>query len=111
MAQFRRKLWGLFGTGLHYSTAYHPQTQGVVERINAVVSQMIRCMVHELNEIQNWKELLPMVELPINSLPNRSTGFSPFYLNYGFYPVLLVELLRGHEVANLESVNFFIERM
>ena len=33
-----RELWQLVGTRLAYSTAYHPQTQGVVERMNSVVS-------------------------------------------------------------------------
>ena len=111
VAKFWKSLWGLFGTGLKYSTAYHPQTQGVVERMNAVVSQMIRCVVHELGEVRIWKTLLPMVELAINSLVNRSTGFSPFYLMYGYHPVLPVELLNDHEVANLESVNSFVQRM
>ena len=36
-SQFWKALWRLTGTQLLYSTAYHPQTQGVVERMNAVV--------------------------------------------------------------------------
>ena len=43
-SQFWKTLWGLTGTQLRYSTAYHPQTQGVVERMNAVVGQMLRCI-------------------------------------------------------------------
>ena len=31
-----RELWRLTGTKLKFSSAYHPQTQGVVERMNAV---------------------------------------------------------------------------
>ena len=34
-SQFWKTLWGLTGTQLRYSTAYHPQTQGVVERMNS----------------------------------------------------------------------------
>ena len=52
-----------------------------------------------------------MVESAINSLVNRSTGFSPFYLMYGYHPVLPVELLNDHDIANLESVNSFVQRM
>ena len=46
-SQFWKKLWDLTGTQLRYSTAYHPQTQGVVERMNAVVGQLLRCSIHE----------------------------------------------------------------
>ena len=40
-----QELWRLTGTKLGYSSAYHPQTQGVVERMNAVVSQTLRCLI------------------------------------------------------------------
>ena len=96
---------------MRYSTAYHPQTQGVVERMNAVVSQMLRCLIHDLIDIRNWQELLPIAKLAINSFPNRSTGFSPFYLNFGFHPVVPADLLKGNEVTNFESVNSFVERL
>ena len=66
------------GTQLKYSTAYHPQTQGVVERMNSVIGQMLRCTIHELGEPRNWKNLLPTIELAINSSPNRNTGIHSF---------------------------------
>ena len=109
-SQFWKTLWGLTGTQLRYSTAYHPQTQGVVERMNAVVGQMLRCIIHE-QKSGNWDSLLPTVELAINSLPNSSTGYSPFFLNYGYHPVLPVELLKGDEEVNLEAVDNFIVRI
>ena len=46
----------------------------------------------------------------INSLPNRSTGYSPFFLVYGYHPVLPVELLKGDESTNIETVSKFLER-
>ena len=33
-----REIWTLLGTKLRYGTAYHPQSQVQVERMNAVVS-------------------------------------------------------------------------
>ena len=106
-----QELWRLTGTGLKYSSAYHPQTQGVVERMNAVVSQTLRCLIHQMNEMKQWEILLPTVELVINSLPNSSTGFSPFYLNYGYEPVVPIQLLKGDEIARTESVATFAQRV
>ena len=57
-----------------------------------------------MNELTKWKILLPTVELVINSLPNASTGFTPFYLNYGYELVTPIQLLKGDEIANIESV-------
>ena len=109
-SQFWKTLWGLTGTQLRYSTAYHPQTQGVVERMNAVIGQMLRCTLHE-ERAGNWDLLLPTVEMTINSLPNSSTGYSPFFLNYGYHPVMPVELLKGDEGVQVEAVENFVERV
>ena len=93
-------MWGITGMKLGYSTAYHPQTQGVVERMNSVVSQTLRCLVHERKNTKDWEILLPAVEMVINSLPNQSTGLNPFYLNYGHEPMIPIQLLKGNELAN-----------
>ena len=110
-SRFWRALWDSFGTSVRYSSAYHPQTQGMVERMNSVVSQTLRCLIHSLENERDWQRILPTVENSINSLPNRSTGYSPFYLNYGFYPVAPVQLLDGHAVSKVESVTNFVDRI
>ena len=46
-----QELWRSTGTKLGYSIAYHPQTQGVVERMNVVVSQTLRCLIHDSQNI------------------------------------------------------------
>ena len=78
-AQFTAKswqeVWRLMGTKLGLSSAYHPQTHGVVERMNSVVSQTLRCLIHESRDVRKWEILLPTVEMVINSLPKR---FQPF---------------------------------
>ena len=92
---------------MRYSTEFHPQTQGIVERMNAVIGKMLRCTIYEMNEVREWKRLFPMIELAINSSVNRSTGYTPFFLNYGFDPVVPVDLIKGNErVQNAQILNF-----
>ena len=64
----------------------------------------------DVPDLTRWREFLPTVEMVINSLPNRSTGYSPFFLVYGYHPVLPVELIKGDESTNVESVGKFVER-
>ena len=78
--------------------------------MNAVVSQMLRCTIQN-EQSGNWDQVLPTIEMTINSLPNSSTGYSPFYLNYGYHPVLPVELLKGDESVQVEAVENFVERV
>lgn len=108
---FWRTLWATLGTQLHFSTAYHPQTQGVIEKMNQLVSQTLRCIIHQLGDVSEWKAHLATVEFAINSLPNRSTGYSPFYLNYGYHPVVPSELIKGDEDVKNEAVLGFVNRL
>ena len=78
--------------------------------MNAVLGQMLRCTIQD-GRTGNWDCILPTVEMTINSLPNSSTGYSPFYLNYGYHPVLPVELLKGDETVQMEAVENFVERV
>ena len=110
-AESWRELWRLTGTRLAYSTAYHPQTQGVVERMNSVIEQCMRCTIHESGNINEWEKILSTMELVINSLPNKSTGFSPFYLNYGYEPILPIQLIKGDEEIRTESIGSFVRRV
>ena len=66
--------------------------------------------MNDVPDLTRWKEFLPTVEMVINSLPNRSTRYSPFFLVYGYHPVLPVELLKGDESTNVETVSKFLER-
>ena len=76
--------------------------------MNAVVSQTLRCLIHNKNDLKQWEIFLPSVELVINSFPNQSTGFSTFFLNYGYEPVTLIQLLKGDESASTENVASFV---
>ena len=79
--------------------------------MNSAVSQTLQCLIHERKNVKDWEILLPTVEMVINSLPNQSTGFSPFYLNYGHEPVTPIQLLKGNGSASTESVDSFIRRV
>ena len=79
--------------------------------MNSIESQTLRCLLSEMNNIGNWRMMLATIELVINSLPNRSSGYSPFYLMYGCHLVLPTELLKGGELIHNEIVSTFLVRM
>lgn len=66
------------------STAFHPETDGQTERMNAVLEQYLRAYVSYLQD--DWSEWLPLAEFASNLHFSESTGVSPFYANYGFNP-------------------------
>ena len=76
----------LLGTKLMMSTSFHPQTDGATERANRVINSVLRAVIKP--DQSDWYEKLPMVEFAINSAENKSSGFAPFELNYGYIPTL-----------------------
>ena len=85
---FWRRLHELLGTELRLSSAYHPQSDGATERANRTMTQMLRQCVRP--DQTDWVQRLPAVELAMNTARSETTGFSPFYLNYGQMPRSLV---------------------
>ena len=68
------------------STAFHPETDGQTERMNAVLEQYLRAYVSYLQD--DWVEWLPLAEFSTNLHVSETTRVSPFYANYSFHPRL-----------------------
>ncbi|GFV40175.1 retrovirus-related Pol polyprotein from transposon 412 [Trichonephila clavipes] len=60
-----------------FTTAYHPQTNGLTERFNKTLADMLSMYVHV--EQKNWDEILPFVTFAYNTAKQETTGFTPFY--------------------------------
>ena len=55
--------------------------------------------------------MLAHIEYAVNQTPNRTTGYSAFYLNYGYHPLNPLQMLgRKHETMN-EVVQQFVNRL
>ena len=110
-SQFWQELWRILGTRLRMGTAYHPQSQGQVERYNQVLSQLLQCTIHEVGDSSQWTAIIPTIQFAANAVPNRSTGYSPFFLNFGRHPVTPVQLLDDTVKTRTESVATFLQRL
>ena len=110
-SKFWRELWRILGTDIRMGSGFHPQSSGQVEIFNKLLEQTLRCTVHQLGESRNWVKLLPTVEFAVNNSPNRTTGYSAFFLNYGYHPLHPLQLLHSPGDSNIESVIQFTSRL
>ncbi|QRV77164.1 Pol polyprotein/retrotransposon [Ceratobasidium sp. AG-Ba] len=85
---FWTRLNELTKTELRMSSSYHPQTDGMTERVQRTYTSLLRICAGKLQK--EWAKNLPAVEFAINSARSEATGLSPFYLNYGRTPSLIV---------------------
>ena len=81
---FTKDLYRLLGIKMNPSTAYHPQTDSQTEHINQEVEQYLQLFVNYHQD--DWVEWLPLAKFSYNDKVHSSTGYSPFFLNYGQHP-------------------------
>jgi transposase InsO family protein len=103
-SDFWRSLSSLAGVQLSMSTAYHPQTDGMVERLNQTLEDMLRRYVafgitfeDDLGFTHDWVTVLPALEFAYNSSRHSATGRSPFELERGYVPKSPVNLLQNKQ--------------
>ena len=108
---FTSKLWTeimrLLDVSQDMSTAYHPQTDGLTERVNQVLEQYLRTFCAW--DQKDWLELLPYAEFCYNNTVHSATKVTPFYANFGYhsidnYPAEVVE-------SNVPAAEEYIENL
>ena len=93
-SHFWRKLHALLNVELHLLSVFHPQTDGATERANRTMTQVL-CQCVSAKQ-KDWVTKLPAIEFTMNSARSSTTGFTPFYLNYGHNPSPMI--WKGEEV-------------
>lgn len=66
------------------STAFHPQTNGLVERVNQTLEAYLRSFISYRQD--DWCDLLPLAEFSFNNSLSASRDTTPFFANFGFHP-------------------------
>lgn len=84
MSKFWTSVLAHLGIKSTPSTAFHPQTDGQVERINALLEDYLRHFCAE--EQDDWAKWLPIAEFSYNNTASSATKFSPFFTQKGFHP-------------------------
>ncbi|KYO26028.1 hypothetical protein Y1Q_0003794 [Alligator mississippiensis] len=81
MAEVMKCLWDCCGVEHLKTTAYHPQTNVLVERFSGTLKGMLKAYVD--SNPNDWHEKLLHLLFAYREVPQESTGFSPFELMFG----------------------------
>ena len=109
VSQLLKELYRLLGVTVIKTSPYHPQTDGLVERYNRTLKEMLRRVIE-----QDRRELLPYVLFSYREVPQESTGFSPFELIYGRDVRGPLDALKEHwcaEPRSPDSVLDYVQRV
>ncbi|MBW0503803.1 hypothetical protein O181_043518 [Austropuccinia psidii MF-1] len=104
--KFTLALWTnlhhIFVTNVSFSTPYHPQTDGLAERMIQTLGDIVRRFVAYGLEfkycdgfVHDWHTPLPELELAYKTSINASTNQTPSILEKGWNPKLPQDSLRN----------------
>ncbi len=82
-----RLIMKTIGTTQKFTTAYHPEANGMIERVHRYIKDKlaIKAVNQDLNywKRDSWDKYIPAIIYSYNCGENKSTGYTPFKLLYG----------------------------
>jgi len=83
-AVFWKRICEQLGINRRLSTAFHPQTDGQTERMNASMEQYLR--IYTSHQQDDWVQWLPLAEFAANNATSEATKCSAFFAVSGTDP-------------------------
>ncbi|CAG2196726.1 unnamed protein product [Mytilus edulis] len=90
-SQLFKEICDTFRIDKTFTTSLHPQSDGLVERFNRTVEDMLSKVVSR--DQKNWDEVLPMVMLAYRTSEHDSTGQTPSMMMFGREAELPIDLV------------------
>ena len=98
------KLFKLMGSKLHFSTSFHPQTDGQTKTVNALLELYLRYFM-SANQ-KDWAKLLDIAQFSYNLQRSEATNKSTFKLATGQQPLTPHTLTIGYTGRSLVVFKF-----
>jgi hypothetical protein len=95
-----------------FASAYHPQTNGLVERFNATLVEMLAKLC--LQKPLEWDKMIPSALFAYRTARHETTGKTPFFLLYGreaVYPIETVVSTYPEELNQQSSEDAHVDSL
>ena len=103
------KLCELLSIRRTQTSAYHPQGNGQVERMNRTLKDMLAKMVND-NQT-NWDTELQKAVFAYRISINETTGFTPFLVNFGRSPRLPIDVMLGLHTTSHRNMPQYVQSL
>ncbi|GFS90827.1 protein NYNRIN [Trichonephila clavipes] len=97
--QFNTRVFEGFRSLSAFSTPYHPEGNGLIERWNQTLKNMLHHIIRE--EGRSWHRYIPFLLWAYREVPNATTGTSPFLIMYGRDPKGPLSILKSIWTGNM----------
>ena len=87
---------------------YNPKSN-TVERFHRSMKRKLTALIHEFDD--EWDEALPATLLAMRTSVNRTTGFTPFYLEHGREARLPVDMIAGPPPVQSDNLAKYTDKI
>uniref|UniRef100_A0A8C5H551 Gypsy retrotransposon integrase-like protein 1 n=1 Tax=Gouania willdenowi TaxID=441366 RepID=A0A8C5H551_GOUWI len=110
-SRLMRDLLEMAGVEKSHTTPYHPMGNGVVERFNRTLGNMLRVLPPTAKA--KWPQMLQTLTFSYNCTVHETTGFAPFFLMFGRVPRLPIDIMFQHVLQDdkVVSRNEFVTQL
>ena len=88
-----KEMCNLLGIEKTRTSPYRPQSDGMVERANRTIENMLASFVSQNQK--DWDEYLSLLMLAYRSAEHETTGVSPYEMMFGRHVSLPVDIIMG----------------
>ena len=92
----------MLGINKTRTTPYHPQGDGLVERFNRTLVNMLSADVQDHHK---WEDHLRATCMAYNTSTQATTGFTPFYLMFSREARMPLDMMLGHPNSSPEGIS------
>jgi hypothetical protein len=108
MGEVFKKVCKLLKVEKIHATAYHPESNGALERTHKTLTEYLRCFCNP--KLNNWDEWLPFACFAYTTTPHSVTKFTPYGILFGRIANIPGTLQRQPEpVYNYDDIIFGIK--
>ena len=91
------------------TTAFNPKSDGLVERFNRTIEDMIGKYIRP--DQKDWDDVLPLLMLAYRSSEHDTTGYSPARLFFGRELNLPIDVVFGKSPETIETYHKFVNKL
>jgi len=91
------------------TTTFHPQSNGITERFNGTLKQLLKIWCNE--EQDDWDELLPYALFVYNSSFHRVIQEVPFYVKEGRIPKQPIDIIINKTREQYDNVHVYADEL